>query len=93
MSRGAPQLLLNEVTSYPASNSWETIFKHCNSHPGDDGHLPKLARAVAHGEAVCRPFESQAKERGLMITGDMWLRIGNMGKLNESDPDETDLGI
>ncbi|PLB51911.1 hypA-like protein [Aspergillus steynii IBT 23096] len=85
VSRGAPVLLLNEVTTYPASKSWETIFKHCNTHPGDDGHLAKLARAVAHGEAACRAFESQATERGLMITGDMWLKIGNMVMDSTSD--------
>ncbi|KAH8434572.1 questin oxidase family protein [Aspergillus melleus] len=85
VSRGAPQLLVDEVTTYPASKSWETIFKHCVAHPSDDGHLPKLARAVAHGEDVCRKFESQATERGLKITGDMWLRIGNMVMDSTSD--------
>ncbi|KAA8643044.1 questin oxidase family protein [Aspergillus tanneri] len=82
VSRGAPDLLMDEVTTYPASRTWRTIFEHCNVHPGDDGHLPKLARALAHGENACRSFEAQAKEKGHMITGDMWLKIGNMGKLS-----------
>lgn len=80
VSRGVPELRLDEVTRYKASKDWKTIFAHSVAHPGDDGHASKLMRALAHGEEVCRPYEAQAKERGLLITGDMWLKIGNMGK-------------
>ena len=81
VSRGAPNLLLDEVTAHRASEGWNTLFAHSNRHPEDDGHLSKVMRAIAHGEIICRPFEAQARERGLAITGDMWLKVGNMGKL------------
>ena len=77
VSRGAPDLLLDEVTRYPLKDDWSAIFSRATAHPGDDGHLAKLARAVAHGQRVCQPFESRRK---MPISGDMWLRIGNMGK-------------
>ncbi|PWY79642.1 hypA-like protein [Aspergillus heteromorphus CBS 117.55] len=75
---GAPNLHLDEITSYTASRSWESIFAYSTAQSGDDGHLPKLVRALKNGERVCRPFEAQAQERGLKITGDMWLKIANM---------------
>lgn len=80
VSRGVPDLLLEEVTTYEAPNDWKTIFYESSVHPRDDGHLSKLVRAVANGEKVCRPFEARAEELGLLITGDMWLKIANMGK-------------
>lgn len=75
VSRGSPELRINEVTQYPTTNDWPTIFSRCVQHPGDDGHLSKLARALAHGEKVC---ESLDKDPQMPIAGDMWLRIGNM---------------
>ncbi|KAJ5620832.1 hypothetical protein N7510_004816, partial [Penicillium lagena] len=75
VSRGAPDLLRNEVTNYPAKDDWGTVFSRSIAHPSDDGHLAKLARAVAHGQRVCQPFESPQK---MPISGDMWLKIGNM---------------
>ena len=80
VSRGSPELRLDEVSSYKASKDWNTIFATSIVHPGDDGHASKLMRALAHGEEVSRPYEAQAKEKGLSITGDMWLKTGNMGK-------------
>lgn len=80
VSRGVPNLLLEEVTTYEAPNDWKTIFHESSVHPRDDGHLSKLVRALANGEKVCRPFEARAEELGLLITGDMWLKIANMGK-------------
>ncbi|PYH96124.1 hypothetical protein BO71DRAFT_482315 [Aspergillus ellipticus CBS 707.79] len=75
---GAPDLRLEEVTNYPATRSWESIFRYSTAQSRDDGHLPKLVRALKNGERVCRPFEAQAQERGLKIMGDMWLKIANM---------------
>lgn len=80
VSRGAPNLSLEDITRHPAKKDWNTIFTESAKHPKDDSHLAKLERAVAHGEKICRPFEGRAKEIGLPITGDMWLKIGNMGK-------------
>lgn len=81
VSRNTPELHLNDVTQYQTSRKWEDIFAYANAHPRDDGHISKLARAVANGERVCRPYDAKAKDLGLTITGDMWLKIGNMGKL------------
>ncbi|KAF7596577.1 hypothetical protein BBP40_000977 [Aspergillus hancockii] len=78
VSRNTPELRLNEVTDYQASRNWESIFAYANAHRRDDGHIGKLARAIANGEKVCRPYDTRAKELGLMITGDTWLKIGNM---------------
>ncbi|KAJ5759766.1 hypothetical protein N7520_006922 [Penicillium odoratum] len=78
VSRNSPDLLIDEVTNYPANKDWQTVISHSIAHPTDDGHLSKLVRAVAHGQNVCRRFE---KKDAMPISGDMWLKIGNMGKL------------
>ncbi|KAL4736469.1 hypothetical protein BDV11DRAFT_211211 [Aspergillus similis] len=78
VSRNAPQLYLDEVTKYPINQTWESIIKQSIQHTHEDGHLVKLIRALKNGEAVCRPYEGQEREKGLKITGDSWLRIGNM---------------
>ncbi|KAL4754496.1 hypothetical protein BDW72DRAFT_213913 [Aspergillus terricola var. indicus] len=78
ISRNAPQLYLDEVTKYPINQTWESIIKQSIQHTHDDGHLVKLVRALKNGEAVCRPYEGQEREKGLKITGDSWLRVGNM---------------
>lgn len=80
VSRNTPELYLSDVTEYQASRTWEDIFAYANAHPRDDGHIGKLVRAVANGERVCRPYEAKANDLGLTITGDMWLKIGNMGE-------------
>lgn len=77
VSRGSPELRLNEVTQYPVTNDWQALFSESIKHPDDDGHLVKLVRALAHGEEVCRVVDKDAK---MPISGDMWLKIGNMGK-------------
>lgn len=79
VSRGAPELRLDEVAKYPAKDDWSTVFTRTIQNPGDDGHLAKVARAVAHGQRVCQSFESQSAEK-MPISGDLWLKIGNMGK-------------
>lgn len=78
VSRGMPDLLLEEVAQYPIKDDWSQIFARSLAHPSDDGHLAKLVRALAHGEKVCQPYESS--NRQMPIKGDMWLRIGNIGK-------------
>jgi hypothetical protein len=77
VSRGTPDLLLDEVAKYPIKEDWPQIFGRAVSHDTDDGHLAKLARAVAHGQRVCQGFENKHQ---MPINGDMWLRIGNIGK-------------
>ncbi|CAI7624817.1 unnamed protein product [Penicillium bialowiezense] len=75
-SRGTPDLLLEEVAKYPAKENWSQIFARSVAHPDDDGHLAKLARALAHGQKVCETYESKNPE--MPIRGDVWLRIGNI---------------
>jgi hypothetical protein len=82
-SRGSPNLLLDEIASYPLKEDWPRIFARSVAHPDDDGHLAKLARALASGQKLCEPFEDKNPE--MPIKGDMWLRIGNMGKQIQPD--------
>lgn len=87
VSRGAPELHLDEISGYPVSNDWSTIITQSNQHAHDDGHLSKLVRALKNAqENVCPPFEAQAQAKGLKITGDMWLKIANMGEFSSSFP-------
>lgn len=79
VSRGAPDLLLDEIARYPAKDDWPTLFERSIAHPSDDGHLAKLARAVAHGQKVCQTFEGQGLQP-MPLSGDLWLKIGNMGE-------------
>lgn len=79
-SRGTPDLLLEEVAKYPAKENWSQIFARSVAHPDDDGHLAKLTRALAHGQKVCEPYESSNPQ--MPIRGDVWLRIGNIGKVD-----------
>lgn len=79
VSRGSPKLLLDEVTQYPLTKEWPAVFSQSVRHPADDGHLVKLVRALAHGQKVCKRFESSVTE-AMTIMGDMWLLIGNMGE-------------
>ncbi|GIC90050.1 questin oxidase family protein [Aspergillus udagawae] len=89
VSRRVPKLLLEEVTTYEAPKDWKTIFHVSSVHPRDDGHLSKLLRALANGEKVCRPFEARAEELGLLVTGDMWLKIANMA-IDSTQGDQMD---
>ncbi|KAL2801770.1 hypothetical protein BJX63DRAFT_416651 [Aspergillus granulosus] len=78
ISRNSPELYFDEITKYPVTSDWDAIIAQSNQHPGDDGHLSKLVRALRNAEEVCKPYVGQEKERGLKITGDLWLKIGNM---------------
>ena len=81
---GSPELHVDTVREYPAKQDWETIFSRSVTHPVDDGHLVKFVRAVAYGQKVCQSFEGDTMHE-MPISGDMWLRIGNMGKKATSD--------
>lgn len=85
VSRGCPELLREEITNYPVKYDWPALFAHAISHPQDDGHLAKFVRTVAHGEKVCKSFESQGPQ-AMPVSGKMWLQIGNMGKLYRVAP-------
>lgn len=79
VSRGSPDLLIDEVTQYSVTNQWPAVFSHSIQHPADDGHLVKLVRTLAHGQRVCEAFESRGPEV-MPVSGNMWLQIGNMGE-------------
>lgn len=79
VSRASPNLLLDEVTRYPVKNDWPAVFSRAVKHPGDDGHLVKMVRALANGQKVCQSYESQGPQV-MPISGNMWLQIGNMGE-------------
>ena len=78
-SRRSPEPLLDEIIYYKPTNAagtWDNIFKRVSEHP-DDGHASKLVRALAHGEALCKPYESDPRFK---IKDGMWLQLGHMGK-------------
>lgn len=78
-----PELLIDEVVNYQPrepGSTWSSIIRRCLVVP-DDGHLPKLIRALAHGEKLCQPSESEDAQTALSlfpVKGNMWLQIANM---------------
>jgi hypothetical protein len=76
VSRGCPDLLVNEINNYaPVKESgMDEVIKRVNAVE-DDGHACKLVRAIAHGEAVCGKYDGKD---GFKIRGDMWKKVGHM---------------
>lgn len=76
-SRRSPEPLIDEIVNYKPKipGSWDKVFERVQNLP-DDGHASKLVRALAHGEAICKPYENDPKFR---IQGSMWLQLGHMG--------------
>ena len=79
-SRKMPTPQEDDIHAYPSRLGWPEIFEKSYKHSTDDGHLAKFVRTVAYAQDLCAPYEKEAKQRGLKVTGDMWLKIGNMGK-------------
>ncbi|KAF4534088.1 uncharacterized protein LTHEOB_3701 [Lasiodiplodia theobromae] len=82
-SRGAPELPAAEIVNYVSSNhrnhGWQQLFDRVNSMTDDDGHTPKLLRAVANGAQACAKLR-QEDRRGFAIEGqDAWLKAAAMG--------------
>lgn len=83
-SRRSPALLIDEISSYvPVKSSanedgteaeWQGIFERL-CEMSDDGHAPKLGRAVRNGQIVSKGYEN---EDWCLIKGDMWEKVGNM---------------
>lgn len=77
VSRRVPEPQPQEIVEYkpkrPGDN-WEALIKRVNAL-GDDGHAPKLLRAVAHAEQASKPYEHKDSFR---VKGDMWLQIAHM---------------
>lgn len=82
VSRHSPELRLDEITEYkpeqPATGeaAWDAIVKRVRKH-NEDGHAAKLLRAIAHGQAICQPYEA---EDDFKVKGDMWLQLAHMGE-------------
>jgi hypothetical protein len=75
-SRRSPALDASEITNYqPAHDSaWDAVIARATSLE-DDGHVSKLVRALAHGEAACEKFRGR---EGFVVEGDMWRKLGHM---------------
>lgn len=89
----APPLFASEITSYKASkpqSTWSSIIHRCLALP-DDGHVAKMIRALAHGEEMSKPWESddvQKDRPSLPMKGGMWLQVANMAiDSTEAEPD------
>lgn len=76
-SRGCAEPRPDDIKNYKPSKSWGDIFTSVAGHGGDDGHAAKLVRLLAYGEKACKPYEGKD---GFPVTGDMWIKLGNMGK-------------
>lgn len=81
-SRRSPMPLLDEIVHYKpkepteqGQDPWIRIFDRSKEHE-DDGHMAKLARALANGDRVCKPYEDREHFR---IKGKMWSQMGHMG--------------
>jgi len=80
VSRGAPELFVDEITGYKPKNpadGWHEIFARVDEL-SDDGHSSKLVRALANGERVCQPYEDSPEAKDWKIRGDMWLGLAHM---------------
>ena len=79
VSRRSPKLDMNEVRSYKSkkSDDWNGLFQRATVVP-DDGHAPKLIRALANGERVMKKYEDK---EWCTVKNEDWVTIGNMGML------------
>ena len=75
-SRRSPQIRLDEIRAYTPKHpsGWEGIGDRV-CQVMDDGHAPKLIRALAHGEQICKPYEDREEFR---VKGSDWLQMGHM---------------
>jgi hypothetical protein len=81
-SRLAPEIHRNEIPNYTPRQdgmTWPLLIKRANKISHDDGHIPKLIRALAHGAQVCARYEArQELSSRFPLKADGWLRIANM---------------
>jgi hypothetical protein len=83
-SRKMPEPQVDDILNYQIHLGWPEVFSKSYLHPSDDGHLAKFVRTVAFAEELCRPFVPKLQGHNLPVSGDMWLKIGNMGKFCRS---------
>lgn len=81
-SRLAPELYPEEITNYTPRQSgmtWPLLIQRANKLSHDDGHIPKLIRALAHGAQVCAPYAARhSLSSRFPLKEDAWLQIANM---------------
>ncbi|KAK5071736.1 hypothetical protein LTS08_008211 [Lithohypha guttulata] len=79
ISRGSPELLLDEVTNYmpkQPEDGWAELFERVDILP-DDGHASKLVRAMANGQRICAEYEGN-EGKDWPFKGDTWLKAAHM---------------
>jgi hypothetical protein len=76
-SRRSPEPLIDVIKNHKAERSWQGVFETCLAHEGYDGHVTKMARALANGGRICKPYENR---EDFKVKGDMWLKLGNIRK-------------
>lgn len=77
-SGNMPEPHVKDVIDHKIRLGWPEIFVQSCKDPTDDCHLAKFVRAMAYAKELCQPYESEG--RNLLVTGDMWLQIANLGK-------------
>ena len=79
VSRNTPKLYVDEISGYKEKKpgDWDSVIRRVDRYD-DDGHAAKFVRALANGEAQCKPYEEEEK---WPIKGDLWLKIAHMGML------------
>ena len=75
-SRRSPEVHLDEIRKYQPKkpSGWQEIHERV-CQVMDDGHAPKLIRALASGQRVCAPYEDRPEFR---VKGDDWSQMGHM---------------
>ncbi|KAF9641051.1 hypothetical protein BFW01_g12857 [Lasiodiplodia theobromae] len=78
-SRGAAQLLRDEVAAYPADRGgWDSVIARANRyiHEEDSGHTAKMIRAVVAG---WRFLEGRERKGFALESEEMWLKAASLG--------------
>lgn len=77
----SPEPFIDDIANYPGDEmqlqSWDEIIDRARNYDQDDGHAAKFVRALAHGEIICKPYESAERFR---FKGSMWRRLAQAGK-------------
>ena len=75
-SRRSPEIRLDDIRAYKPKkpSGWGGIADRV-CQVIDDGHAPKLIRALANGQQVGKPYEDLPEFR---VKGDDWLQMGHM---------------
>lgn len=75
-SRRSPEIRLDDIRAYKPKHpsGWDAIEDRV-CQVIDDGHAPKLIRALANGQRVCQPYEDRPEFR---VKADDWLQMGHM---------------